>query len=57
MKQHRRHALACLFSAFAIAGLTGVATSAAAHDEDDDAPRGTLVFTSSNDAAGNQLLI
>ena len=57
MKQHRRHALACLFSAFAIAGLTGVATSAAAHDEDDDAPRGTLVFTSSNDVAGNQLLV
>ncbi|MEO8311112.1 MAG: beta-propeller fold lactonase family protein [Caldimonas sp.] len=57
MKHFRRHALACLFSAFVIAGLTGVATPAAAHDDDDDAPRSTLVFTSSNDAAGNHLLI
>ena len=57
MKNFRRHALARLFSAFVIAGLTGVATSAPAHDDDDDAPRRTLVFTSSNDAAGNQLLI
>ncbi len=58
MKQNRRHALACLVSAFTIAGLTGVATSAGAAEVDEnDASRGGLVFTSSNDAAGNQLLI
>lgn len=57
MKHSRRYGLACLFSVFVSAGLTGVALPAAAHDEDDDAPRSTLVFTSSNDAGGNQLLI
>ena len=61
MKHFRRHALACLFSTFVTAGLVGIAPSAAAYDDDEDvdedAPRGTLVFTSSNDAAGNQLLI
>ncbi len=53
----RRQTLACLFSVLAAAGLTGAATSVAAHDEDDDSPHGTRVFTSSNEAAGNQLLI
>jgi 6-phosphogluconolactonase len=57
MKTTRRHSLAPLAIALAAAGLGSFAGPAAARSYDDDGLRSGMVFTSSNSASGNELLV
>jgi 6-phosphogluconolactonase (cycloisomerase 2 family) len=52
-----RRRLGALAAGLALAGLATVSPPAAAHRDDDDGLRSGMVFTSSNAAAGNALLV
>ncbi len=57
MKHTRRHAFKILGLCLAVSCLGGLSGLAVAHDEDDDGFRAGRVFTSTNAAAGNELLV
>lgn len=57
LQQTRRHTLAKLAAAVAALATAGTVTSASAHEHDDDGYQTGMVFTSSNAASGNQLLV
>jgi 6-phosphogluconolactonase len=57
MKTSHRHSLATLAFTLAAAGLGSFTGPAAARSYDDDGLRSGMVFTSSNSASGNELLV